>query len=265
MSDLPNPVLTVAMVQATAYQHDVVANLANLEELLASVSPEADVVLLPEMFNTGYTTDTEYAERANQQTHKWMRQQASRLKALIVGSIMWREGDLIYNRILAVGPNTELQCYNKHHLFSLAGEDKVLKAGDQVVSWDYKGWILRPVICYDIRFPEWMRRTAERPADCYLVSANWPNTRIPAWDALLPARAVENQSYLVAVNRAADPIGAHSGRDYGGRSAAYSPEGDRMVRLTHMQGIQHVRMAKQPLLTFREDFPFWLDIDSMSV
>lgn len=261
MNPAPKSILTVALVQPSTYQHDVTANLANLEEVLATISHNTDIVVLPEMFNTGFTNDVSLSERSNQQTHRWMCQQASRLGALLVGSVMWREGEVVTNRMLGITPDGQTLSYDKHHLFSLAGEGERITPGQMQVVWQYKGWAIRPIVCYDLRFPEWLRRTQTTAADCYLVVANWPASRQPAWDALLAARAIENQAYLVGVNRAADPDGHPSGLIYGGGSAAYHPEGHQLAKLRGEQAINVVLLSAADLQTYRSNFPFWQDAD----
>jgi predicted amidohydrolase len=253
--------LQVALVQTSIYQNDTVATLAHTEELLAQLPAGVDVVLLPETFNTGFSNDITYAEVENMQTHKWMKQQAKRLNALVVGSLMWRIGDEVYNRMLGIGPNEEFFTYDKHNLFTFAGEDEVITAGRSQSVWQYKNWILRPIICFDLRFPEWMRRTAIYPADLYLVVANWPNARQPAWDALLPARAVENQTFVVGVNRAQDLDGHESGILYGGGSAAYNPQGQLLGQLGNEEATLMLSLDKNDQENYRTAFPFWQDAD----
>jgi len=253
--------LHIAIVQSVIYQNDPTATLARTEELLAQLPAGVDVVLLPETFNTGFSNDIEFAEVENQTTHKWMVQQAKRLNALIVGSLMWRVGNEVYNRMLGIGPMGEFFTYDKHNLFTYAGEELVITPGTMQTIWHYKNWILRPIICFDLRFPEWCRRTAIFPADLYLVVANWPAARQAAWDALLPARAVENQTYLIGVNRAKDLEGHESGMHYGGGSAAYTPQGQLLGKLGDEEATLVLTLDKHEQENYRAAFPFWQDAD----
>jgi predicted amidohydrolase len=260
--------LNVAMVQASAVQHNVGANLAHLEELLAPLGTKADVIVLPEMFNTGYTTQTQWAEGPELHTHRWMRSVAARHQALVVGSVMWRDHGQVYNRMLGIMPDgSALPHYDKRHLFTLAGEHKEMAAGHQQVIWHYRGWRIRPLVCYDLRFPVWARNKALEMAELYLVVANWPAPRLAAWHALCAARSVENQAYLVAINRAADiePNPALQPYVYAGGSVAHHPDGSTLKNLGTHDSVELLTLSHGALAEFKSRFTFWQDGDNFEL
>lgn len=252
----------MGIVQTGLYQHQREANLALHEEILADLPPGVDLVVLQEMFNTGYTVDPQYAEADNQQTVKWLMQLSLRTGAALTGSIMWREGPNITNRALLVQHGTIVAYYDKHHLFSYAGEHQYLQPGTSKQTWLLNGWRIRPVICYDLRFPEWLRRTSADDVDLYIIPANWPASRLLAWETLLKARAIENQTYVIGVNRGADPeVGTTT---YSGGSAIISYEGHLLSQQSDQTFLQVVKLSKNEQEAFRLKFPFWLDSEGFS-
>lgn len=254
--------LSVGIVQQQVQQmHNIDANLADLEERLADFPAGLDLIVLPEMFNTGYTVDPVWAEVANLQTHKWMKQMAGRTGALIVGSLMFREGERVTNRMIGQLPDGTWWHYDKKHLFSFAGEHERLAPGQQQAVWHYKGWAIRPVVCYDLRFPEWLRRTATTEADLYLIAANWPQSRQTAWDTLLRARAIENQAFVIGVNRAVDPPQTQQKLVYGGGSAIINPEGTYLAQCDNQPQNTTATLSAGFIDAFRQQFPFWRDSD----
>lgn len=264
----PQPILKVALVQALAVQHDVTATLAHLEEQLATIPTGTDLVLLPEMFNTGYTTDPKWAESAEYHTYRWLKGMAKRLNALVAGSIMWRnkEGQ-VTNRLLGMHPNGTCWHYDKRHLFSFAGEHEHLAPGCELVTWQYKGWNIRPFVCYDLRFPVWLRQLAGNPAALYIGVANWPASRLPAWNALLAARAIENQAYVIGINRAEDlPLidTTTNALVYAGGSAAHDPSGRLLHLCTAKPEVKVLELPFADWQAFRERFPFHADADAFS-
>lgn len=252
-------ILNLSIVQANTVQSDVVGNLAHLEEILEQdCSPESDIIVLPEMFNTGFQVEPQkYAEAMGLQTSRWLKLQAARLNKAICGTFAVAENGKHYNRFIFQLPNGQYFQYDKHHLFIYGKEGEVYTAGQEKIIINYLGWNIRPAICYEVRFPEWCRNTKDLEYDLLLVCANWPSVRSNSWRNLLPARAIENSSYLVAVNRTG-PDG--SGITYNGGSAAYNPEGVALVNPTlENETVLEVTLSKTHLNNYRTQFKVHTD------
>ncbi len=254
--------LFIALVQTDLYWKDKVANLAMLEEKIYQISEHVDLIVLPEMFPTGFTMDTvEVGEPMNFTVTKWMKQMALHTGAVITGSVIITEDGKHYNRMLWVFPDGQISYYDKRHLFRMAGEDKHFSMGKKKVVIELKGWKISPQVCYDLRFPVWSRNVAERGEMAYdvlLNVASWPSPRVIAWDILLKARAVENLCYAIGVNR----IGV-DGNDvaYSGHSAVYGYKGETIADLGEGEGIVIVELNYRQLADYREKFPAWEDSD----
>jgi len=248
--------LHVTLVQPDIAWEKPEENFQHLDQLL-SQSQEEDLIILPEMWSTGFSMRPELiAESTQGPALKWMKDHAKQRNAVIAGSISVKDGHQYFNRCYFTFPDGEVVFYNKRHLFSYGKEDQHYSpAYDQIVV-DIKGWKIRPVICYDLRFPVWCRNTDNY--DVLLVVANWPVPRIHHWDALLKARAIENQSYVVAVNRT-----GHDGNGlvYNGHSSAYDMNGTQLVMMDEREGITSVILDRHVLHTFREQFRFLQDRD----
>jgi len=252
-------VLKISLVQANSIQHDVVGNLAHLEEILEQAcSADSDIIVLPEMFNTGFQVEPNlYAEPMGLTTTRWLKLQAARLNKAVCGTLSVSENGKYYNRFIFQLPNGTFFQYDKHHLFTYGKEGKVYTAGNKSIVIPYLGWNIKPTICYEIRFPEWCRNTKTLEYDILLVCANWPQERSIVWRNLLPARAIENSSYLVAVNRSG-PDGL--GTQYNGGSAAYNPEGLALVNPhLEMETVIEVELSKTYLSQYRNRFKAHLD------
>ncbi len=260
------PELRIALVQTDLYWKDKVANLAMLEEKIWEIEGEIDLLILPEMFPTGFSMDAaELAEPINLTVTKWMKQIASQLNATVTGSVIISENQQFFNRLLWVSPTGDLSWYDKRHLFRMASEEKVFSAGEKLPIFDLKGWKICPQICYDLRFPVWSRNNShkgELEYDVIFYVASWPAARVSAWDALLPARAIENLSYSVGVNRVGEDGNAIS---YVGHSAVYDFKGSRILDLGESETIQQVKLDASQLAAYREKFPAWLDSDSFQI
>jgi predicted amidohydrolase len=254
--------LKVALVQSDLYWKDKTANMANLEEKLMNLEYEADLIILPEMFNTGFTMDAhEVGEPMNFTTTKWMKQMAAQMNAVVAGSIVVEEKGSFYNRLLWVSPDGKVDFYDKRHLFRMADEDAHFDMGRQRKVFEWKGWKIMPQICYDLRFPLWSRNRVndnELEYDLIFYVASWPSPRSNAWDILLKARAVENLSYSIGVNRVGED---GNGILYSGHSAAYDFKGETMVFLANKEEILWVDLDKNSLQDFRTKFPAWKDSD----
>ena len=253
--------LIVSLIQTPLYWEDPVANRAMLEEKIAGID-KTDVIVLPEMFTTSFTNNAaQFAEPMNLHTFKWMKQLASQSGACIVGSYGVKEGVNFHNRLLWMQPDGKFCTYDKRHSFRMSDEHKVYTAGDKQLIVEYKGWKIAPFICYDLRFPVWSRNTNNK-YDVAIYVANWPATRAHAWKSLLPARAIENISYVIGLNR----IGTDGlGLDYSGDSVVHDFKGMPLAELGNTETIETVVLSKKGLEDFREIFPAYLDGDGFEV
>ena len=250
--------LTIALVQANAVWENPLENQKQLTTLLERVSSKAEIVLLPEMFATGFSMNPqEFTEAMQGPTVQWMQAWAANHQKVLAGSLAIEEKGLYYNRFLWVLPDGSHHTYDKRYGFSLAGEDKVYTAGTNTAVFEYRGWRICPRICYDLRFPLWARNTENY--DLLLFVANWPQPRIHAWDTLLQARAIENLSYCIGVNRVGEDA---NGNIYPGHSAAYDALGRQMSQdLNKKEGIAEVTMELDPLRSLRKRLNFLADRD----
>ena len=261
-----NPDLRVALVQTDLHWQDKTANLALLEEKIWSLKNTCDLIVLPEMFATGFSMDSAtLAEPMNLQVHKWMKQLAAQTGSVITGTVIISEGGNYYNRLLWVEPVGTTQHYDKRHLFRMANEDASFAPGEQLPIFSLKGWKICPQICYDLRFPVWARNhwnSGNAAYDLLFYVASWPTARISAWDTLLAARAIENLSYCLGVNR----VGIDGNQiAYTGHSAAYDFKGERLVDLGEKDQIQVVTLSRSALEEYRSKFPAWKDADNFTL
>ena len=255
--------LTITLIQTPLYWEQIDANLAMFEEKIWSLHKPTDLIVLPEMFTTGFSMNAKaLAEPAGGKTFKWMRQMAVQKKAAIVGSYIVKEGTDYYNRLYFVYPDGASVQYDKKHLFTLASEHETYRPGSDRIILEYKGWKIKPLICYDLRFPVWARSVKSDKTsyeyDLLLYVANWPEARISAWDALLKARAIENLSFCAGVNRTGRDAFP---KDYPGHSAIYSYDGSAMGFSAKEEEILTCTLSATTLRTFRERFPFQEDAD----
>ena len=192
--------LRISLVQTNTIWEDVRGNLENLSVKMDEIENDTDLIILPELFSTGFTMKAErVAESMTGESVQWMLRQASKKNSLVTGSLLIEEENNFFNRLIVAFPSGELRFYDKRHLFSFAGEDKVFTAGQERLIFEYKGFRICPLICYDLRFPVWSRNTDD--IDLLIYVANWPDARMLAWDTLLRARAIENLCFVAAVNR----------------------------------------------------------------
>lgn len=255
-------ILSIALVQADLHWENVTANLATFEEKLAALPEPVDVIVLPEMFNTGFTMNTALAEPMNLTTTRWMKQIAKQTNALVVGSFAVNEGGRFFNRLLCVRPDGTYAHNDKRHLFTMGEERKHYTAGNVRLTVEWRGWKLCPLVCYDLRFPVWSRNLQSNPYDILLYVANWPTRRAHAWSTLLQARAIENQCYVVGVNR----VGAdENGLEYRGDSAALDYLGEPMALLASQETEKIVHISKTDLAVYRHSFPALPDADDFEI
>ena len=255
--------LRVSLVQQPLAWHDAARNRERFAALLAPLAGGTDLVVLPETFTTGFSMDVErLAEPAGGPTVEWLRGQAATLDAAITGSVITAQEGRYFNRLLWVTPSGEVRHYDKRHLFRMGREHEHFSPGRELWSTSWRGLRICPLVCYDLRFPVFMRRRPELDYDLLVYVANWPAARAEAWRQLLPARAIENQAYVVGVNR----VGA-DGLDvaYGGDSVALDFRGRALVALGTEAALTTVTLESEPLAAFRERFPAHLDADRFTL
>jgi len=255
-------VLNIAMIQSDLVWENPEQNRLNFSEKINAISDTVDLIVLPEMFTSGFTMFPQFvAETMDGKTIQWMQSLATAKSAAIVGSLVIIEHDNYYNRLVFVHPNGLIDTYDKRHTFTLAGEDKVYKKGNQKLIINYKGFKIRPLICYDLRFPVWSRISEDY--DILLYVANWPKKRIKAWDTLLQARAIENMSYCIGVNRVGTD--AHN-NEYSGNSIAVDYLGNALTPLCeNKEAVLYASFQKDALHTTRAKLPFLEDRDDFII
>lgn len=259
------PFLKLAIVQTTLHWEDAVANRLHFDALFEqnkAVMREADLILLPEMFSTGFSMNpAALAEKPEDDTLHWMQEKAGALKAALSGSLIIEDQGKYYNRLFFVFPDGRYQYYNKRHLFSLAGEEKVYTAGREKLVVDYLGWRINPQICYDLRFPVWCRNDVN--FDLQFFVANWPERRAEAWSTLLKARAIENQAYVVGVNRIGED---GSGVYHSGHSAAHDALGEKISQTeAHQESVELIELRVGDLQKIRAKLSFLKDRDPFNL
>jgi predicted amidohydrolase len=240
-----------------------------LEEKIWQISQPTDLIVLPEMFTTGFTMLAEaQAEVARTTTLKWMQQLAKQTQAVITGSYIVQEGGQYFNRLLWVEPSGSYQQYDKRHLFRMANEHEHYSAGTERIICEWRGWKICPLICYDLRFPVWSRNLAynstsnELAYDLLLYVANWPAARQQAWDVLLPARAVENLCYTAGLNRVGED---GNGIAYTGGSGVFGFKGDTLWQQHQTEVIKTLTLSGKELVQYRLKFPAQLDADRFTL
>lgn len=254
--------LKVALIQADLVWENPSKNRTHLEKHISSIEERVDLIVLPEMFTTGFTMKPDgLSEAMDGTTVKWMQHIAQQRQTAIVGSLIISEHDVLYNRLIFVHPDGEIDTYDKKHTFTLAGEHEVYESGQINSLFSYKGWHIRPLICYDLRFPVWARNTDGY--DLLLYVANWPSVRISAWDALLKARAIENMSYTIGVNR----VGLDgNGHEYPGHSGVYDVLGNRLDDIpSKKEAIGIVTLNKSHVSKYRNKLGFLNDRDGFNL
>ena len=248
-------VLSIALVQTDLVWKDKASNLSNLRQLINMIDERVDIIILPELFNTAFCIDDlSLAEDINGETMAFLKSVSSEKNCAVCGSFLFIENDKVYNRFFFVAENEIKYSYNKHYLFSLVSEDKLLTKGNKKIIMNYNGWKIQPFICYDIRFPAWCQN--DDNADLQIYVASWPQKRIHHWQTLLQARAIENQCYTIGVNR----IGIDFyGNAHNGHSCGYDFTGSKICDMDAKNGIEIVKISKIELDAHKERYPFWKD------
>jgi omega-amidase len=249
--------LTLSFVQSETRWHDPAANRRQFANWFDAVPDDSQVIVLPEMFSTGFTMSAvQFAESMSGPTVAWLQAQARTRAKVICGSLVVEEAGRYFNRFVWVTPDGII-CYDKRHRFRLVGEHESFSAGTQRVVVPYGDWRICPMICYDLRFPVWFRNRGDY--DVLLCVANWPAPRRAAWISLLRARAIENQCYIVGVNI----VGVDGNSvSYAGDSAVFSPEGESLMDARDAKGVFTVTLDGEMLAEHRNQFPAWQDADA---
>ena len=263
--------LTITIIQTDLKWEDKAANLRTLEDKILSIPGNTELVVLPEMFSTGFSMRPKaLAEHMDGPTLTWMRTVAARKRIILTGSVIIEEEGNYFNRLIWMLPNGEYGYYDKRHRFAYAGENEEYTAGHRRLITSVKGWKILPLVCYDLRFPVWSRQTPTPPQDTLpsleydvlLYVANWPQRRSLAWKTLLQARAIENQSYVVGLNR----VGNDGNNIYhSGDSMIIDPLGEICYHGAEKEDIFTITLQKETLTDIRQRFPFWRDADSFSI
>lgn len=259
--------LRVSLVQGATRWHDPAGNRAYYGSLIAPLAGQTDLVVLPETFTSGFSNEAIHnAETMDGLTIAWLREQSRNLEAAVTGSVQLRVGEGVHNRLLFATPDGEIRHYDKRHLFRYADEHKRYAAGHGRLIVEWKGWKVCPLVCYDLRFPVFSRNghDARRGFDYDLVLfvANWPSARAHAWRTLLRARAIENLSYCLGVNR----VGVDGNQlPYSGDSAVLDFLGQAMADLGAQEQVVTVTLDPAALAAFREKFPAWMDADAFEL
>lgn len=253
--------LTVSLLQTHTHWHDAAANRALFDGLFTQLPESSDVVVLPEMFSTGFTMDSRaVAEAMDDATVTWMRERAQSLQKALCGSLVIAEGNACFNRFIWANADGTVVHYDKRHLFRMAGEHEHYQAGSQRLLVEFAGWRICPVVCYDLRFPVWLRN--DRGYDVLLVVANWPAARQLAWQTLLRARAIENQVYCAGLNI----IGTDgAGLSYVGGSGFYAHDGEVLSESAATQTIVTQELDWHSLTNARKAFPVGMDADRFTL
>ena len=251
--------LKVTLIQSELAWEDIDSNLAGFNSKIDAIEEDTHLIVLPEMFSTGFTMNAaELAQDMRGSAVKWIKEKSAEKKVDMVGSIIADDGGKFFNRLVWAKPDGEIFTYDKKHLFRMAGEEKVYSAGGKNITVELNGWRIRPFICYDLRFPVWTRNIANQ-FDAAIFIANWPERRSAHWKALLQARAIENQCYVIGVNR----VGTDgNGLTYTGDSSIIDPWGTVIYQKSNKTCIYTGELSYETLQKSREIFPVWMDADN---
>jgi len=251
--------LKVTIIQSELVWENIEANLAEFDRKINDIQEKTHLIILPEMFTTGFSMNpAKLAQDMDGSAAVWLREKSRRKNLDIVGSVIINAEGNFYNRLLWAKPDGRLLTYDKRHLFRMLGEEKVYSAGDKTVNVELHGWKISPFICYDLRFPAWTRNISNR-FDLAIFIANWPEKRSMHWKALLRARAIENQCYVIGVNR----VGSDgNGLTYSGDSSVIDPAGDILFQEQYRECAHTVDLSFAVLQEARESFPVWKDADN---
>jgi omega-amidase len=267
-------VLTITTIQTNLFWEDKQANLAMLEQKIVAIETKTEIIVLPEMFSTGFCMQPKkLAETMDGETVQWMKRISKENGVVLTGSLIIEEDGNFYNRLIWMLPNEQFGFYNKRHLFAYAGEHEQYTAGNKRLIASVKGWKINLQVCYDLRFPVWSRQaqTAANKTeqggsaaeyDLLIYVANWPEKRNHAWKTLLCARAIENQCYVVGVNR----VGTDGNNIYhSGNSLVIDPLGQVLYHMPDEEDVNTITLSKEKLQEIRKQFPFLNDTDAFTI
>lgn len=253
--------LSVTLIQYSMEWEKSSANLKRIHSLLGQNVKKTDIIILPEMFNTGFTMNVKKIFGSMRSpVINWMKEISEEFNAAVCGSLIIKEKKRFYNRFIWTEKNKELKFYDKRHLFSFVNEDRYFTPGNSKVIINYKGWKILPLICYDLRFPVWSRNNDDY--DMILYVANWPERRSYAWKSLLTARAIENQSFVIGVNRTGND---NDGIYHSGDSSVIAPDGKIMFTTSDTEIVFTTTLKYMDLKLFRRKFPFLKDRDRFNI
>lgn len=259
--------LKISIIQSDLVWKNKAANLASFSYDIDQIQEEVDLIVLPEMFNTGFVVDPDgVAEEMEGESMEWLREQAKKKQAVICASLIIQENNKYYNRLFWMQPDGAYKQYDKRHLFSLGGEHKKFTGGTRSLIVELKGWKIKPLVCYDLRFPVWAKNNytkGEYDYDLLIYIANWPASRRDPWMSLLKARAIENQSYVIGVNRIGEDGNA---LPHAGDSNIYDAKGKKLIQQkSNSEFIETLTLSKKILDDFRAKFTVGLDWDRFSI
>lgn len=254
--------LKVSIFQGYLFWENVDKNLQNIALRLGGIREKTDLIVLPEMFSTGFTMNAEkLAEPMNGKTMHWMHKMSKQYDCVVTGSLIVKDDGKFYNRLIWMNPDGTYNFYDKRHLFTLADEQQTYTAGQSRLTVELKGWKICPVICYDLRFPVWLRN-ANGDYDLLIVVANWPERRALHWRTLIPARAIENQAYVVAVNR----VGYDGNEVYhSGESTCIGPNGNVVYYKRDEEDVYTFPIIADEVSKVRRAMPFLKDADHFQI
>ena len=251
--------LRITIIQTPLHSENIKKNILMFSEKIDSIAEQTDLIVLPEMFNTEFSMKSkELSETMNGRTIQWMKKKANEKNCVITGSLIISENNNFYNRLIWMRPDDSYEVYDKRHLFRMADEHNYFSAGNERIIVNLKGFRICPMICYDLRFPVWSRN--KNDYDVLIYIANWPEARNFAWKTLLSARAIENQCFVIGVNRIEKDI---KNQSYSGDSAVLDAKGTILSNTkSHQENIETITISLQELEEFRKVFPAVLDADS---
>ena len=254
--------LTISLVQYAPRWEDVRFNLSRLDRMIQPLTGKTNLVILPEMFSTGFSMNTSQICSHSDKVLQWMQKQARSTGAMIAGSMAVQKNTGCYNRFYWVNPCGNIGFYNKRHLFTMSDEPQHFTAGTEQKQFEWNGWKIKPVVCYDLRFPAWCRNNRTEPYDLLVCPASWPSVRSDVWRTLLKARALENQCYVAGVNR----IGTDgNGLQHQGDSVLYGAKGEVIGKLPeNEETVATFDLSLSALHDFRKKFPVLDDMDDIS-
>ena len=254
--------LSITTVQSILYWEDKEKNIAHFQKIIENLKDKTDLIILPEMFTTGFSMKpSKFAENMTGNSVRWMQKMAVKSNSGIIGSIIIEENNNYYNRLIFAKPDSSIEYYDKRHLFGMANEDDCYTAGNKRKIFEYKNWKIKALICYDLRFPVWSRNNENY--DILLFVANWPEKRIMHWKTLLQARAIENQAFVIGVNRIGEDGNAIT---YSGDTETYNPAGEKISKTeANNQTVETLTLLKEDLIEIRKKLPFSNDGDLFQI